>query len=155
MWLSVYFRIRERTAEGLWQPLDRPAPRSHVWALWRKELWLKLKEWCLTGITFCVRHETILHFQSVTSWVEMQSSQFHFRCPDAWMLDYSILGNDILALDTLDTLAAWEAAGFEMLGGRIFGMDIGVSLVDPSGHECGEASGSRDDRQNSIPFCVP
>lgn len=34
-------------------------------------------------------------------------------------------------------------------------MDIGVSLVDPSDHECGEASGSEDDRQNSIPFCVP
>lgn len=153
MWHSVYFRIRERTAEGLWQPLDRPAPRSIVWALWRKELWLK--EWCLTGITFSVRHETILHFQSVTSSVETRSSQFHLRCPNAWMLGYSILGNDSLALDTLDTLAAWEAAGFEMLGARIFGMDIGVSLVDPSGHECGEASGSRDDRQNSIPLRAP
>lgn len=44
------------------------------------------------------------------------------------MLDYSIPGNDILTLDRLDTLEAWETAVFKMPGRRIFGMDIRVSL---------------------------
>lgn len=82
MWHSVYFRIRERTAEGLWQPLDRPAPRSHVWALWRKELWLKLKEWCLTGIIFSVRNEGVMSY-----WNHLQCETWnHTALPECYQL---------------------------------------------------------------------
>lgn len=66
------------------------------------------------------------------------------------MLDYSIPGNDIPTLDTLDTLEAWEAAVFKIMGRRIFGMDIRVSLVDSRSMDMGRLWGAGMTEQDHI-----
>lgn len=147
----MHFKIGGRIAEALWQLLCGPAPRNHIWALWREGMWLKLKEWSLLESHSVWDEKPHYIVQSDNSWVEKAFSIP--RCLKATMFDYSIPGNDILTLGTLDTLEALETAVFKMLGRRIFGIDFRVSLVDPRGVDMGRLRGAGMTEQDTV-YCT-
>lgn len=139
MWDSIHFKMRDRTAEGLWPPLGGLAPGSHVWALWERVAAVA------AGVITSWSHIHALVRVLTAGWkgVLLNTPK---DAPRHWCLPLSS-GDRWTGTWYLHCLAAGEAAMFEMLGGRSFGMDIGASPADPKGCGwCGEASGSRGDR---------